>query len=217
MLKEKFIFATPYLASTFSILGGIIFLVLGYIGILPFDLEHIFQDVIFISFGIIILIYLIKSEYIKNNWANGTVIYNFYFLSFTMVVIRGIITIMFLPDLKNLFIVIITIILIFILYKAMKEFIGSFIKFHFLPSGLIVNFIEKILKSKKYKYIKKGPKKASISNLMAFDERIYIKEFDIVITISSYGIIIGKRKASNEKKIIWLLKIINRKLENVSK
>ena len=216
MLKEKYIFTLPYLASLFLILGGIIFLFLGYNGILPFDLEHIFQDVILILFGIIILVSSIRSEYIKNNWANGTVIYNILFLSFTMVVISQIITIIFSPNLEIFFIVIITIILIFILYKSLKEYIGSFLKIHSLPSDLIVSFIEKILRSKKYKYIKKGPQKASISNLMAFDERIYIKEFDIVITISSRGIILGKIKASNEKQINWLLKAINRKLENGS-
>ncbi len=99
----------------------------------------------------------------------------------------------------------------------MKVYIGSFLKVHSLPSDIIVKLIEKVLEAKKYKYIKKGPKKASINNLSVFDERIYIKKYDIVINISSNGIIIGKIKVSNEKKISWLLKVINRKIENVSK
>jgi hypothetical protein len=99
----------------------------------------------------------------------------------------------------------------------MKELIGCFLKIHSLPSDKVIELILKSLKSKNLEYIKKGPQKASINNLMVFDEKIYIKKYDFNINISSKGIIIGKIKPSNKKIILWFLRFVSEEIDNVVK
>ncbi len=216
-LKEKYIKASPFIGAILIIFFGVLILFLNYFEVLQFSLKNILTSSVSIIIGIIILGYLIKSEFTKYNWINGTVLVNFFILFFSILFINLIISIIFNPTLRNFVNFIISLILCIILFISIKELIGHFLKSYCIPKLLLIEKIEEILKSKKHKYFKKGPKKASINNLISFDERIYIPKYHVFINISSYSVIIGKINLSNKKVIVRILKSINNEIKKIEK
>ncbi len=215
MVREKYIIATLYIASITTIFFGILSLFLGYKGILAFNLENILNGLIFILFGIIILVFLIKSENIRHDWINGSVLYTFYIAFFSMIIIHNIILTIFLPTTGNFFIIIFSTICIFICYKIIHKLIGCFIKFHSISPKIIIEKIGDLLNSKKFEYVKKGSQKTSINNLSCL-ERIYIPKLDIKMDISSKGIIVGPVNSSNEKDTYPLLDATNKIVDELN-
>ncbi len=216
-IKAKYIKVSPFNGAILIIFFGFLILFLNYFEVMPFSLKNILTSFVFIIIGIIMFGYLMRSEFTKYNWINGTVLFNFLILFFSIVFINLIISIIFNPILKNFIIFIISLIFCIILFISIKKLIGHFLKSYCIPKLLLIEKIEEILKSKKYKYFKKGPKKASINNLISFDERIYMPKYHILINISSYGVIIGKINLSNKKVIVWVLKSINNEIKKIEK
>ena len=216
-LKEKFIKVSPFSVSILMIFSRSLILFLNYFEVVPFSLKNILTSFVSIIIGIIMFGYLMRSEFTKYNWINGTVLVKFFILFFSIAFINLIFSIIFNPILKNFIIFIISLILCIILFISIKELIDHFLRSYCIPKLLLIEKIEEVLKSKKYKYIKKGPKEASINNLMSFDERIYMPKYHIFINISSYGVIIGKINLSNKKVIVRILKSINNEIKKIEK